>query len=326
MTKEEMYRRAKSAVASRRQRAGPAAQEAQRAAAREYPARAELRRRRAAAGLEAARRAAAGAPRAEVDAALAEAKRLDGERAALLGANPALAARLAPAYTCPACGDTGLVDGAVCECVHALVRAQRRAQINASSPLGLCSFETFSLEKYPETPVPELGLTARAHMAQVLEYCQYYAAHFSPEHSPSLYLFGGAGLGKTHLALSIANAVLEQDRDVMYVSAQNAFGAAERERFSDAEGDTMDALQSAELLILDDLGTEYISPYVSSCLYSLINTRVCRRLPTIYTSNIVSDADLQRRYTEKIVSRLLGSCETLSFCGEDVRLQSVQQA
>ena len=66
--------------------------------------------------------------------------------------------------------------------------------------------------------------------------------------------------------------------------------------------------------------TEYISPYVNSCLYSLVNTRVCRRLPTIYTSNIVNDADLQRRYTEKVVSRLLGSCETLCFCGTDIRL------
>ncbi len=326
MIREEMYRRARGIVASRRQRAVTAAQETLRRAERDCPALVELRRRQAAAGLEAARLAAAGAERAEVDAALAEAARADSERAALLEADPALAARLAPAYTCPVCEDTGRADGAVCECVHALVRELRRGQINASSPLGLCSFDTFSLEKYPETLVPELGLTARAHMAQVLEYCQYYAAHFSPESSPSLYLFGGAGLGKTHLALSIANAVLERNRDVMYVSAQNAFGAAERERFSDADGDTMAALQSAELLILDDLGTEYISPYVSSCLYSLINTRVCRRLPTIYTSNIVSDADLQRRYTEKIVSRLLGSCETLCFCGEDVRLQSVRQA
>ena len=72
--------------------------------------------------------------------------------------------------------------------------------------------------------------------------------------------------------------------------------------------------------MLDDLGTECLSPYTASCLYSLVNTRVCRRLPTIYTSNIVNDADLQRRYTEKVVSRLLGSCETLCFCGTDIRL------
>ena len=323
MTREELYRRALRTVAGRRQRAITAQRAAQLQAEREQPELAALRAQRTAAGIEAARLAASGAPQAEVDAALAIAAQADAAQQALLAADPALAARLTPAYTCPVCEDTGRVNGAVCECVHALVRGLRRDAVNASSPLALCSFDTFSLEKYPDTIVPGLGLTARAHMAQVLEYCPDYARHFTPGTSPSLYLFGSAGLGKTHLALSIANAVLEQGRDVVYVSAQNAFSAAERERFSDAEGDTMAALQSAELLILDDLGTEYISPYVSSCLYGLINTRVCRRLPTIYTSNIVNDADLQRRYTEKIVSRLLGSCETLCFCGEDVRLRDV---
>lgn len=326
MTREELYRRALRIVAGRRQRAVTAQRAAAQRAELQHPELKALRAEHMAAGIEAARLSAGGAPRAEVDAALARAARADEAQQALLAQTPALTAQLAPAFTCPVCEDTGRANGAVCACVHALVRGMRRDAVNAASPLGLCSFETFSLEKYPDTFVPELGLTARAHMAQVLEYCRYYAAHFSAQSSPSLYLFGGAGLGKTHLALAIADAVLEQGRDVVYVSAQNAFGAVERERFSDADGDTLAALESAELLILDDLGTEYISPYVSSCLYGLINTRVCRRLPTIYTSNIVNDADLQRRYTEKIVSRLLGSCETLCFCGEDVRLQSVDRS
>lgn len=321
MKKEELYRRAMHTVAGRRQRAVTAAQQAAAEAAVRWPRLAELEAERLRAGVEAARLGACGAPRAEVDAALARAARLDDERAALLAQEPALAARLTPAYACARCRDTGRDGGAVCACVQELVRGLRRKQVNDASPLGLCSFDTFTLEKYPDVLVPELGLTAREHMAQVLAYCRYYAAHFSPRESVSLYLFGGAGLGKTHLALSIANDVLEQGCDVLYVSAQNAFDAVERERFSGSEGETMAALQDAELLILDDLGTEYISPYVSSCLYSLVNTRVCRRLPTIYTSNIVRDADLQRRYTEKIVSRLLGSCETLCFCGSDIRLQ-----
>ncbi|MTQ80066.1 DNA replication protein [Ruthenibacterium lactatiformans] len=320
MNRDELYRRAQSIVAGRRQRAVTAARAAAAQAAQIVPGLAALENGRTAAGIEAARLAAMGAERTAVDAALARAAQFDRERDALLAAHPDIAARLVPAYTCPICQDTGRDGGEVCECVHALVRQLRQQQVNASSPLSLCSFETFALEKYPDTLVPELGLTARQHMAQVLEYCKYYAAHFSPRESTSLYLFGSAGLGKTHLALSIANTVLQKGCDVVYVSAQNAFDAIERERFASGEGDTMATLQSAELLILDDLGTEYISPYVNSCLYSLVNTRVCRRLPTIYTSNIVNDADLQRRYTEKVVSRLLGSCETLCFCGTDIRL------
>ena len=36
----------------------------------------------------------------------------------------------------------------------------------------------------------------------------------------------------------------------------------------------------------------------------------------------MTDAELRRRYTEKIVSRLLGSCELLTFCGDDLRLRN----
>ena len=222
--------------------------------------------------------------------------------------SPSLAVAAGKELVCPECS------------AHFYAPSAEELSFNSQGACQRCGGTGIVRTVNPDTLVPELGLTARQHMAQVLEYCKYYAAHFSPRESTSLYLFGSAGLGKTHLALSIANTVLQKGCDVVYVSAQNAFDAIERERFASGEGDTMATLQSAELLILDDLGTEYISPYVNSCLYSLVNTRVCRRLPTIYTSNIVNDADLQRRYTEKVVSRLLGSCETLCFCGTDIRL------
>ena len=217
MNRDELYRRAQSIVAGRRQRAVTAARAAAAQAAQTVPGLAALENGRTAAGIEAARLAAMGAERTAVDAALARAAQFDRERDALLAAHPDIAARLVPAYTCPICQDTGRDGGEVCECVHALVRQLRQQQVNASSPLSLCSFETFALEKYPDTLVPELGLTARQHMAQVLEYCKYYAAHFSPRESTSLYLFGSAGLGKTHLALSIANTVLQKGCDVVYV-------------------------------------------------------------------------------------------------------------
>lgn len=165
MNRDELYRRAQSIVAGRRQRAVTAARAAAAQAAQTVPGLAALENGRTAAGIEAARLAAMGAERTAVDAALARAAQFDRERDALLAAHPDIAARLVPAYTCPICQDTGRDGGEVCECVHALVRQLRQQQVNASSPLSLCSFETFALEKYPDTLVPELGLTARQHMA-----------------------------------------------------------------------------------------------------------------------------------------------------------------
>ena len=266
------------------------------------------------AGLVAARAGVAGAQK-EKQAALARCAALEAQRDELLRA-AGLCAK--PKFTCPLCSDTGRRGDALCTCVQQLVREMRAAELNAAFPLELSTFEAFRLEKYPVQIEPSLGIPMREQMENVLNYCRQYAHDFSLS-NPSLYLYGSAGLGKTHLALAIAREVLQKGYGVVYVSAQSAFDAMEKERYSG--GDTLAALEAAQLLVLDDLGTECLSPYTASCLYSLVNTRVGRRLPTIYTTNIVRDEDLQRRYTEKLVSRLLGSCEMLAFCGEDIRLQ-----
>ncbi len=319
-TNADFIREAMRTVAARRQKALTLSQQAQDEARKALPQLTELENLQRLAGIEAARLAAGGAARQDVDAALEKTRAISAQKRELLQSS-GYAAAFEPDFTCPACQDTGRrPDGRICDCVRALVREMRRRSVNESSPLELSSFDTFSLDKYPDIYEPTLGCTVRQHMTQLYEYTRQWAEGFSLS-NPSLYLCGFAGLGKTHLALAMARTVLDKGYNVLYVSAQNAFDAIEKERFG-REGDTMTTLMEAELLILDDLGTEYISPYVSSCLYSLINTRVCRRLPTIYTSNIITDQDLQRRYTEKIVSRLLGSCETLYFCGEDIRLSS----
>ena len=139
MNRDELYRRAQSIVAGRRQRAVTAARAAAAQAAQTVPGLAALENGRTSAGIEAARLAAMGAERTAVDAALARAAQFDRERDALLAAHPDIAARLVPAYTCPICQDTGRDGGEVCECVHALVRQLRQQQVNASSPLSLLS-------------------------------------------------------------------------------------------------------------------------------------------------------------------------------------------
>lgn len=315
---EEFLNRALREVDIRRRRAFVEADE-RRAAAREaVPELRALETARANAGIRAASLAATGASREEVDAALAAGRIADARADELLreaGIDPA---SLEPQFVCDLCEDTGRVHGRQCECVDRLLRRYRREEITRRAPLALCRFETFDLSRYPDTLVPELGVTAREHMTGIRDYCLAYAEHFTTK-APSLYLCGYAGLGKTHLALAVADRVLEKGFDVLYVSAQDAFARVEKERFGEGGG-TMTAMLAAELLILDDLGTEYISPYVGACLYDLVNTRQLRALPTVYTSNIITDAELRRRYTEKIVSRLLGSCEILTFCGEDQRL------
>ncbi len=228
--------------------------------------------------------------------------------------------QLRPQYHCGICSDTGRDNGTRCACVEREMRRLRREQINREFPLDLCDFAHFSLERYSAEVDPELGTSTRAVMTQVLEYCQAYAAHFRSG-CTSLLLMGDAGLGKTHLALAMANRVLDAGYDVVYVSAQQAFSAMD-DHSAREEGEAwLEAMLGADLLILDDLGTEYVTPHTISILYQIVNTRLCSRRPTIYTTNIVTQQLMNARYTEKVASRLLGGCELLQFFGEDVRLQ-----
>ena len=76
--------------------------------------------------------------------------------------------------------------------------------------------------------------------------------------------------------------------------------------------------QNADLMILDDLGTEMITAYSTSALYTLINTRLTRKKATIISTNC-SNEELQKKYTPQILSRIEGEYQTLPFVGRDIR-------
>ena len=89
----------------------------------------------------------------------------------------------------------------------------------------------------------------------------------------------------------------------------------------DTDDDWLNACKEADLLILDDLGTEFMTQLTVSVLYELVNTRMLCRRPTIYTTNIVDQAVFEARYTEKVASRMLGNCRMFKFFGTDQRLK-----
>ena len=166
---------------------------------------------------------------------------------------------------------------------------------------------------------PDFGVTVRTYMTMLLDYSKSYAAKFGPK-SKNLLFMGSSGLGKTHLALAIADAVLENGHDVLYTSSAALAAQLGREHFDYSSGDEwLTACQEADLLILDDLGTEYITPLTISVLYELINTRMLTERPTIYTTNITDTSVLTARYTEKVASRILGGCKQFLFLGDDQR-------
>ena len=323
-TKRELYQEAMRAVALRRQTARANAEDARAAAEAAVPALRHAEEEVRVRGVRCALAGASGKDRTAAAAALAKAKQ---ELTALLASSGRPADALEPHFTCKKCQDTGTFEGHTCICVHKLMQKLRREEIESLSSLSISSFDTMELHYYPNTMDDKLGEPVRSYMGGLLAELRAYAEEFDRS-SESLMLFGNAGLGKTHAALAIAGIVLEKDFDVIYVSSPDFFSKLEGLHFgADPGGEEETLLQTAagaDLLILDDLGTEFNSNFFLSTLYSLLNNRLGAHLPTIVTTNITDGALLEKLYTEKISSRLSAFVPCL-FAGQDIRSQKAQE-
>ena len=323
-TKRELYQEAMRAVALRRQTARANAEDARAAAEAAVPALRHAEEEVRVRGVRCALAGASGTDRTAAAAALAKAKQ---NLTALLASSGRPADALEPHFTCKKCQDTGTFEGHTCICVHKLMQKLRREEIESLSSLSISSFDTMELRYYPNTMDDKLGEPVRSYMGSLLAELRAYAEEFDRS-SESLMLFGNAGLGKTHAALAIAGIVLEKDFDVIYVSSPDFFSKLEALHFgADPGGEEETLLQTAagaDLLILDDLGTEFNSSFFLSTLYSLLNNRLGAHLPTIVTTNITDGALLEKLYTEKISSRLSAFMPCL-FAGQDIRSQKAQE-
>ncbi|MBE6788199.1 MAG: AAA family ATPase [Ruminococcaceae bacterium] len=219
-------------------------------------------------------------------------------------------------YRCKKCNDTGYVDAMPCSCL-----AQVAEEISKNSSSQLCPedpdpFVSFDLKYYPEKLS---DLPCKKIMESIFENCKQYAEEFSLS-SPNLLIFGGTGIGKTHISLAIAKKVQQIGFDVVYMSAPDLFTSLENERFKDqTPQENMQKILNCNLLVIDDLGAEFTTSFTTSALYNIINSRILSGYPTIITANL-SPSEISERYSDRIASRLIGCYEHLHFLGNDIRI------
>ncbi len=230
---------------------------------------------------------------------------------------------LEPQYVCEKCCDTGYIETnnktIVCECFKKLLSSTSCEELNKISPLSLSTFDSFNLNYYAQTP-DDNGNIPYKRMLKIYDYCLNYAKTFRVN-SKGILMKGNTGLGKTHLSLAIANEVINRGYSVVYVSAPDILSKLEREHFSadfqDEQG-IMQSLLECDLLIIDDLGTEFVTPFSSSTIYNLFNSRVNANKPLIINTNM-SGAELEKAYTTRFTSRIMATCDQLDFIGTDIR-------
>lgn len=257
-------------------------------------------------------------PEAEVNRLRKESLELQRKKKKLLVQNGFEEDALTMKYVCPSCNDTGYMGERMCTCHRELLKEIERSAIRKIAPIDECTFDSFCVEYYPEAAM-ENGISPREKAAKILEACRGYAQTFHA-HSPNLFFMGGTGLGKTHLSLAIANVVINKGYSVVYGTSQNILSDLQNENFGRDDNiyyNEYDVLHT-DLLIIDDLGTEFKNQYSVACLYNIINTRILQKKPTIISTNFDHE-DLECNYNQRITSRLAGEYSTLILEGNDIR-------
>lgn len=230
---------------------------------------------------------------------------------------------------CSRCGGTGFLRYDVafgdpnfgklktCGCRTHEVAASRARKFRELSHLGPLQHKTF--DNF------ELRRGTSAFSRDALHVAHRVAQEYAEAANGWLVLTGPSGIGKSHLAAAITNAILDRQEGALWVFVPDFLDHL-RTTFSPQSDVSYDELfntvRDAPVLILDDLGAQSSSSWAEEKLYQILSHRYDRQQPTVITTNKLIDsfegrirsrlydADLTRilavvGYASEVVNRLM---------------------
>ena len=138
-----------------------------------------------------------------------------------------------------------------------------------------------------------------------------------------LLFYGSVGSGKTYLACSIANALIEQYQiSVKIRNFSQIINELQKGGFDLDKNAYIESLVNTSVLILDDLGIERDTSYAKEQVYNIVNNRYLKHKPTIFTTNLsysqIENCTESVEY-QRIYSRIIEMCIPVMVIGEDFR-------
>lgn len=233
---------------------------------------------------------------------------------------------LQPPWTCAVCEDTGtLEDGSDCDCKRRLILELDSKEDPGFHRLEHENFSRFDLTRFRDAKRGQEPTSPRENMEELYHVAQEFVRDFGTGPPRNLLFYGPVGTGKSFLCHSIAQALLERGRPVVYRTAYQLTELFQSVRFATSQDRAareapLERVKDADLLVIDDFGTENINTMTVTWWFELLNDRMLLSRSTILSTNLELE-EIKRAYSERIFSRLFAHYELYPVYGDDLRLK-----
>lgn len=229
-------------------------------------------------------------------------------------------------YVCPICKDEGYVNGERCRCLKQMIVEERYRQSNIARRLEAENFDTFDISYYSKETATGEDISPYENIKNILDRAKDFIHNFESRRG-NLIIFGETGRGKTFLTNCIAREILDKGFSVFYLSAGELVDDVINNylfRRDDGENDSekkarYDFVFEADLLIIDDLGTEALNRQSVTQLFRVINSRYSSGLSTIISTNL-DIKGIRDNYTERFASRIAENYDFYNIFGANIRM------
>ena len=226
-------------------------------------------------------------------------------------------------YFCNNCKDSGYLDnGEKCHCLKQALVSRAYKMSNLENTLKKENFKTFNINVFSDKSFEGESMTPRENMKDIVGIAEGFIGNFDENNGENLLFYGTTGLGKTFLCNCIAKVLLDKNKIVIYQTAFTILDILERRRFGKDKDDLndfkYDLLFDADLLIIDDLGTEVSNTFTNAEVFNIVNTRLISGKKTIISTNL-TPKEITEIYTDRVFSRILDKFIPLKFFGKDLR-------
>ena len=226
-------------------------------------------------------------------------------------------------HECINCKDTGYLDnGSQCNCLKQALVSRAYKMSNLENVLQKENFKTFNIELFRDEPFGNETMTPRENMTDIAGIAEGFINNFHVNNGENLLFYGTTGLGKTFLCNCIAKSLLDKNKIVIYQTAFTILDIIEKHRFGRGDKEfnsyQYNLLFEADLLVIDDLGTEVANTFTNAEIFNIVNTRIIGGKKTIISTNL-TPKEISETYTDRVFSRILDKFIPLKFYGHDLR-------